>query len=125
VVRAGEGPAPRQETAHDQDPKRQGCQPAANPTPTKRDAILNLLTRPNGTSLEEMVAATGWLPHSRSSPVRLVGRVQVQGSTMISCLGERGDRIAYRLRQVRSFEQDKAHGRCKVCDRYVEQAFKG
>lgn len=38
-------------------------QPAA-PTHTKRDTVLALLARPNGASLDEMVAATGWLPHT-------------------------------------------------------------
>ncbi len=38
-------------------------QPAAS-TPTKRDAILALLARPHGATLDEMVAATGWLSHT-------------------------------------------------------------
>ncbi|WP_219894192.1 DUF3489 domain-containing protein [Aquisediminimonas profunda] len=38
-------------------------QPVA-PTQTKRDTILALLARPHGASLDEMVAATGWLPHT-------------------------------------------------------------
>ena len=38
-------------------------QPAA-PTHTKRDTILALLSRPNGASMDEMVATTGWLPHT-------------------------------------------------------------
>lgn len=37
--------------------------PAA-PTPTKRDTILTLLARPHGATLDEMVTATGWLPHT-------------------------------------------------------------
>lgn len=37
---------------------------APAPAPTKRDAILELLARPEGASLDEMVAATGWLPHT-------------------------------------------------------------
>lgn len=37
--------------------------PAAPPQ-TKRDTILNLLARPHGASLDEMVTATGWLPHT-------------------------------------------------------------
>lgn len=32
--------------------------------PTKRDLILGLLARSEGASLDEMVAATGWLPHT-------------------------------------------------------------
>ena len=34
------------------------------PTPTKRDIILALIARPHGASLDEMVVATGWLPHT-------------------------------------------------------------
>ncbi len=33
-------------------------------TPTKHDTILTLLAKPHGASLDEMVAATGWLPHT-------------------------------------------------------------
>lgn len=32
--------------------------------PTKRDTILVLLARPHGATLDEMVTATGWLPHT-------------------------------------------------------------
>ena len=31
---------------------------------TKTAAVLGLLTRPEGATLEQMVAATGWLPHT-------------------------------------------------------------
>jgi DNA-binding MarR family transcriptional regulator len=31
---------------------------------SKRDLILTLLRRADGASLDEMVAATGWLPHT-------------------------------------------------------------
>lgn len=41
-----------------------GPSDAPLPTPTKRDTILALLIRPDGASLDEMVAATGWLPHT-------------------------------------------------------------
>lgn len=37
---------------------------APAPAPTKRDIILGLLARPDGASLDEMVSATGWLPHT-------------------------------------------------------------
>jgi hypothetical protein len=37
---------------------------APAPAPTKRDIVLGLLARPEGASLDEMVAATGWLPHT-------------------------------------------------------------
>lgn len=32
--------------------------------PNRTDAVLALLQRPNGATLDELVAATGWLPHS-------------------------------------------------------------
>lgn len=40
--------------------------PANAPAPaiTKRDIILGLLGRTEGASLDEMVTATGWLPHT-------------------------------------------------------------
>lgn len=40
--------------------------PAASPTkaPTKTDIILGLLRREQGATLENLVAATGWLPHT-------------------------------------------------------------
>ena len=38
------------------------------PTPTKKpnktEAVLSLLTGPNGATLDELVAATSWLPHT-------------------------------------------------------------
>lgn len=37
---------------------------ATAPTRTKRDSVLALLRRTKGASLDEMVAATGWLPHT-------------------------------------------------------------
>lgn len=33
-------------------------------TPTRLDQLADLLRRPNGASLEELCAATGWQPHS-------------------------------------------------------------
>lgn len=39
---------------------------------TKQSRILDLLARPNGASLDELTAATGWLPHTvRAALVRL------------------------------------------------------
>lgn len=34
------------------------------PTPTKLDQLFALLSRPEGASLDEMTAATGWQTHS-------------------------------------------------------------
>ncbi|PLK26694.1 DUF3489 domain-containing protein [Novosphingobium sp. TH158] len=42
-----------------------GTQVEAQPAiPSKRDAVIALLSRPEGASIDEMVAATGWLPHT-------------------------------------------------------------
>lgn len=40
----------------------------ASPTPTKRnskaDLVLGLLKRPEGATIDQLVAGTGWLPHT-------------------------------------------------------------
>lgn len=41
-----------------------GQSTAAPPAPTKRETVLTLLARSDGASLDELVAATGWLPHT-------------------------------------------------------------
>ena len=42
------------------------------PRPTKQALILGLLQRPEGASLADLVAATGWLPHTtRAALTRL------------------------------------------------------
>lgn len=38
--------------------------PAAEPKKTKTSLVLNLLSRTEGATLDQMVAATGWLPHT-------------------------------------------------------------
>ena len=38
--------------------------PAARPKSTKQSQVLALLRRQNGASIDEMVAATDWQPHS-------------------------------------------------------------
>ena len=38
--------------------------PAASKAPTKVDLVLSLLVRTEGATLEQMVEATGWLPHT-------------------------------------------------------------
>ena len=37
---------------------------AAAKAPNKTSMVLDLLRRPEGASIEELVAATGWLPHT-------------------------------------------------------------
>ena len=38
--------------------------PAAPKTPTKAEMVIQLLQRPQGASLEDLIAKTGWLPHT-------------------------------------------------------------
>lgn len=38
--------------------------PAAEPKKTKTSLVLDLLSRPEGATLDQMVAATGWQPHT-------------------------------------------------------------
>lgn len=37
---------------------------AAQPRVNKSDFVIGLLHRPSGVTLDEMIAATGWLPHT-------------------------------------------------------------
>ena len=39
-------------------------QPAQPKGPSKTETVLTLLKRPEGSTLDELVATTGWLPHS-------------------------------------------------------------
>lgn len=45
-------------------PKPAESAPASQARTTKNDVVLKLLRRPEGASLDDLVAATGWLPHS-------------------------------------------------------------
>lgn len=53
------------------EPQPQAASPAnaevrapSNAAPSKSAQVIALLTRPEGTTLDEMVEATGWLPHT-------------------------------------------------------------
>jgi hypothetical protein len=41
-----------------------GAQPAQPRKPTKAETVLTLLGRAEGATLDELVTATGWLPHT-------------------------------------------------------------
>ena len=51
-------------------PRKMAREPEANPPApasarvSKSDLVVTLLKREDGTTLDEMVAATGWLPHT-------------------------------------------------------------
>jgi hypothetical protein len=54
-------------------------QPAADPTEsaragTKRALVIDLLQRPKGATLEELIAATGWLPHTTRAALSVLRR---------------------------------------------------
>jgi hypothetical protein len=69
---------------------RKAAQPAANKT-TKQDQVLALLRRQNGASIDEIVAATDWQPHSARG--FLAGAVKKRlGIEVISEKGEDGVR---------------------------------
>lgn len=49
---------PKPETAE------QGVVPAPNKRASKTGLVLGLLQRPEGATIDQLVAATGWLPHT-------------------------------------------------------------
>jgi len=62
---------PKIEVAEQTSPARQ----------TKTDQVLDLLRRPDGATLEQLVAATGWLPHTARAA--LTG-LKKKGHTLMS-----------------------------------------
>ena len=68
--------------------------PAATPTPSlsKTDNVLTLLRREQGASMDELVAATGWLPHSTRAA--LTG-LRKKGHAIT--LDKNGERPCYRV----------------------------
>ena len=59
---------------------------------TKSAAVIALLSRPNGATLDEMIAATGWLPHTTRAA--LTG-LKKKGHVIVR--GKRGDVTCYRI----------------------------
>lgn len=64
---------------------------AAPKRETKNDKVLALLTRENGATLEELVAATGWLPHTARAAMtglkkkgHTIERIKVDGVSRYS-----------------------------------------
>jgi hypothetical protein len=82
---------------------------------SKRDLVLGLLGRGEGASLDELIAATGWLPHTTRAAL---SRLRSSGQALVKSAREDG-RTAYRLeadvdepkprkRTARSGEQTEA-----------------
>lgn len=56
--------APDADSAPTGDAEADGRDPLASPKPSKTTLVLELLRRENGASIEELIGATGWLPHT-------------------------------------------------------------
>ena len=75
--------------------KSPASRPAAKPA-TKREAALALICRADGATLAELIAATGWLPHSARAVIstlrkdgHAITRVKREGATCYA-IKERG-----------------------------------
>ena len=79
--------------------------PSADPAPTsartKQALIIGLLQRPDGATLSDLVAATGWLPHTTRAALT---RLRQAGHILEKTRGEAGTvyRIAPSGRTARS-----------------------
>ena len=66
--------------------------PSTQPTGTKSAAVIALLSREDGATLDEMIAATGWLPHTTRAA--LTG-LKKKGHVIVR--GKRGEVTCYRI----------------------------
>ena len=66
--------------------------PSTQRAGTKSAAMIALLSRPDGATLDEMIAATGWLPHTTRAA--LTG-LKKKGHVIVR--GKRGDVTCYRI----------------------------
>ena len=66
--------------------------PAPTSAPTKQALIIGLLQRPDGATLSDLVAATGWLPHTTRAALT---RLRQAGHILEKTKGETG--TVYRL----------------------------
>ena len=73
-------------------------EPASSPPhSTKQARILELLARESGARLDELVSATGWLPHTTRATLT---RLRQNGHTLIKSKDEEG-RTLYRIEVAR------------------------
>jgi hypothetical protein len=81
--------------ARSRNPKQTLPAPVATPakSPSKKDQVLALLQRNGGATLEELVAATGWLKHTTRAT--LTG-LRKAGHTIEK--GKRGDTTCYSIK---------------------------
>lgn len=57
-------PAAKRPRKMAREPKAEGAPQAAQERETKSGQVLALLTRDEGATIDQLVAATGWLPHT-------------------------------------------------------------
>jgi hypothetical protein len=67
------------------------------PRSTKQARIIELLSRESGARLDELVSATGWLPHTTRATLT---RLRQNGHTLIKSKDEEG-RTLYRIEAAR------------------------
>lgn len=81
--------------------------PAQNRAPTKQALIISLLQRAEGAAVAELVAATGWLPHTTRAALT---RLRQAGHVLDKSKGETGAvyRIAAPASPARSARSRKA-----------------
>ena len=65
---------------------------SAQPTGTKSAAVIALLTREDGATLDEMITATGWLPHTTRA---VLTGLKKKGHDIVR--GKRGEVTCYRI----------------------------
>ena len=66
--------------------------PARTPRTSKNDIVTALLRRPEGATLEDMITATGWLPHSTRA---VLTGLRKKGHVINK--SKRGDVTCYRI----------------------------
>ncbi len=69
-------------------PPAPATEPAAPTVPNKTGTIITMLQRPEGAALGDLVATTGWLPHTTRAALTglrkkgcVIGKTRVDGTT--------------------------------------------
>ncbi len=89
-----------------------GLKPPREPG-TKRSLILDLLARGEGASLDELIAATGWLPHTTRAAL---SRLRSGGQALVKSARPDG-RTAYRIVTDQPEPVKRARGARRSLDR--------
>ncbi|GGL50726.1 DUF3489 domain-containing protein [Wenxinia marina] len=75
-------------------PQKTPASPPAATPPTKAAQVRDLLTRPEGATLADLCAATGWQPHSARAAL---SRLRKDGTAIERTAGESGAASIYRI----------------------------